>query len=105
MLVVSEFAAGVIRQMTDHHSEAEESGLRIIVGPTAFIRTASLVRGQRDGDLVCEAPGGVLVFVDGRSVGAVRGHELDASVGSDGAVRFVLRPRGARHVTRLEHAA
>jgi Fe-S cluster assembly iron-binding protein IscA len=104
LLVVSELAASLIRELTDQGSTTEEAGLRIVVGPTATIRAASMTRGPLDGDVVYEAPGGVLVFVEGASVAAVDGHELDAQVDTAGDTRFFLRPRRSRAFARFEPA-
>jgi iron-sulfur cluster assembly protein len=93
MLTLTDQAVDAIRGLTTRPGLSEQTGLRIAPGEADTGGLAlSLSDGPQAGDQVIEEAD-VQVFVQPEAAAALDAKSLDAPVGEDGEVSFLLQPQ------------
>ena len=89
MLTVTDVAAAEIRKLTERPDVPDGCGMRIASDPTAGSLTLTLAPTPADGDAVLDNSG-ARVFLDSGAASILDDKALDATVGPDGRVQFVV---------------
>jgi iron-sulfur cluster assembly protein len=95
MLTLTDQAVDAIRGLTTRPGLSEQTGLRIAPGEAdtgGLALALSLSDGPQAGDQVIEEAD-VQVFVQPEAAAALDDKSLDAQVGEDGEVSFLLQPQ------------
>lgn len=90
MLVLTDNAASVIRQLASSTETPETTGVRIAVGEQESLSLA-LTPTATEGDQVLDN-GGARVYLEGDAAALLAESTLDASVEEDGSVQFFVAP-------------
>lgn len=93
MLLLTTSATTAIRGLLDRHDLPETAGLRISrTGGEESKFSLGAIQSPKAGDLVIEH-GGARVFVGPRAAEVLDNKVLDATVETNGRVRFVVTPQ------------
>jgi iron-sulfur cluster assembly protein len=92
MLIVTENAVMVIRDLTAQQGALQNGGLRIVGDPSAGSLTIEVVEQPAQGDQVVDNSGARL-FLDSEAVQLLMDKALDAAVDDEGNVQFEFADR------------